>query len=285
MNPRNTWNKQDLSAAQRFGLRFLVSFVVLGALYCAVFGIPHFTRHRPATVKQKFASVQAAINQSAITSASMADFQENSAVSYDTLGNLINELRNNTKDITKARLALGNHLPAAESNAIQTITAKQAAAIKALDARNALLSIVMAYDPATDFGNIDLHTGATKVATRAAAAQNGLRTVIQNSGKQPTEGGLAVDGVDGAPALLNPGLQTALETEAACLGQLASQASAGQFDQAATSRASCMAAYPELRHKAMRATIDGAISSDYQEYLKRTIPPLLKKLSNLQSQS
>lgn len=284
MHPRDTWNKQDMRAVKRFGLRFLISFIVLSTLYVTAFGVPRFTKHQPATLKQKFAALQAAINQSAITSATLANFQENSPVSYDTLGTLINELRNNSKDITKARLVLGKHMPEPESNTVQTVTAKQSAAVKALDTRNALLSIVMAYDPATDLGSIDLSKDATKVATRAAAAQNGLQSVIQTSGKQPAQDTLAVGGVDGAPALLTPELQTALQTEAACLGQLASQASAGQLGQAAATRTTCAAAYPELRHMALRATIDGAINTEYQQYLKNTVPPLLKRLSSLQNQ-
>ncbi|MDB5170811.1 MAG: hypothetical protein JWO35_505 [Candidatus Saccharibacteria bacterium] len=279
------WDKRNVSEAKKFGVRFLICLAVFSVGYVAIFGVPRINKHRPATISQRYAALRAELNQSYITNSTLTALQENTPVSYNTLTSLISKLRDDTKRLETARQALGGELPAPDSATLQTIGAKQKAAVKALDARNALLSTVMAYDPATDLTSLDLRKETTKAATRATAAQNGLTKVILGSTTATSNDGLAVGGADGAPSLLTPSLQSLIESEANCFGQLASHLSAGQTDQAVASRASCVTAYPELRHQAIRSTIEGALGQDYQQYMKQTIPPLLKRLNSLQNQS
>ena len=271
-------------ALRQFGLRFAISLVILGGVYLAIFGWP--VHHKRAlTAVDKIAALRAKLDESYIYGNTLANFSESSVVAYNDLLQLTSAFSDASSSLaTGLKTAPGTVSPSLKT-AIQSQIGVQQQAEASFKAISTVLSHVASYDPSTDLGAPALASDMTKIASRASAAQNGLKTAAnsQASAANTSAGSsssLSV-GSDNNSLLVSADTRQALLTEADCFGTVASQATAKQKDQTSNTIKRCVAAYPSVLKQVIQNIVQLSFGGSYQQTTQQTVPDLLKQLNKL----
>ncbi len=268
--------------ARLFGIRLAICLVLLGAAYIALFGLRPVAKPALITPTQKLASLRAALDESYLAGNSLAGFSQSDGAAFQSLDNSRLQFEKATNRLQTALSAAPPATIAPFKPALVTVIDRSHQATQSYRAHFAVLAQPISYNPSADLGALALDTDFSKVATRASAAQKGLLKAADNQTTvTATASGLSVQNENGPASLLEQTTRTVLRAEAACLGQLSAQASAQQTVAATQTRAQCIDGYPALRLAAIQNVTQTAWSSDYQSYMQRTVPALLRQLDQL----
>jgi hypothetical protein len=263
---------------KRFGLRFAISLVVLGAVYLATFGLhPGSPKLTPTA---KIVALRTALDQTLINSSRLANFKQNDAVSYSVMNDLAAQLAASTKNLDDRLDQAPKDVSPALRAKITEVIARQQQANKDFNSRYNVLSRSIAYDPAIDLGQLDPGKEPSKLAQRASAARDGLKKATDGTTNTGSTG-LNVTNASQDDQLVSAEAREALLKESKCLAKLVDQINANQPDQATQTRISCIRDYPAIRAKVIQNVIQGSLPTSYQQYLKTDVLPLLKQLDDL----
>lgn len=263
-----------------FGVRFLASFLILGAAYLLIFGWPGH-RKRPLTPAGKIAAVRSTLDETYVAGANLANFDESSVVAMYDLGQVYSQFQAADQQLKTALKAAPPQVSPALRASIQKVIDQQAGAMSAYQSRLEVIGIVAQYDPATDLMSASASKSISVTGQRAQAAQNGLKKALTDA-SGPGSGGQNGLGVTTAGAqLLDTRTSLALSQEVNCFAKLAARAAANDVRGAAAVRASCIAGYPALRLGIIQNIVQPAFGGSYQQTMKQSVPPLLKQLDSL----
>lgn len=262
--------------AKRFGLRFVISLVVLGGLYLLVFGWPA-SHKQPNTPQAKISRLRGALDQTYLDSSIIAGFHENDAASYSALNSLLGQFQTDIKTLQTDLSKAPSQVSTSQRNNIKATIDEEDQAIKAFSARFNILLRPIAYDPSTDLGKLDPAKDTAELQKRAQAAQAGLQKAANDTTNTNSTNTLDVGTVDSNTSLVGPATKQKLEASADCFGKLADQLGKKQFSDASSTRTSCIKAYPTTRQQAIANVLAGTFPDSYKSYLKKTVPALLKQ--------
>ncbi|HVX24685.1 MAG TPA: hypothetical protein VG992_05100 [Candidatus Saccharimonadales bacterium] len=257
-------------SVRRFGQRLIICMLILGGLYWLLFGVLLGSHNQ--TPSQKIAGLRATLKEVSLLDSNLATFRENTPVSSYDLGSLASSLQTDLKQLQTQRAdaptKVTQHL---KQQLGQVITSEQSTYASYSHAMTVLGQIIT-YDPSTDLNGI----GGKKLAQRAQAAQQGLAHVL--SGNSGNVSGLGVQNSSGS--LLTNSVQSSLETEARCLGQLATAATHFGINTEPL-RQHCIKAYPSVRQAAIKAVQTASFSASHHTALLQQVSPLLQALDQL----
>lgn len=256
---------------RRFGIRFGICLLVLGAIYAAVVILQTVSRNQPS-VTQRLAAVHASLDQSYVDGTSLANFHESGILSGTDLSGLLTQFKDDTAKLKSATSAAHYHLSNSEYASLQTIISRQQQAADNLQARYTPVAQVIAYDPATDL------TGASStLQTRAQAAAKGLHHALTAAGQPATTGNTGIIPA-GGNAAISQAVQNRIQQTANCFDQLTTELQKHQTAAANKRRQACVKAYPTLRQAVIEDVINHSFDNTYRAYMRQTVPKLLAKL-------
>lgn len=257
-----------------FGVRFAISFVVLGGLYLLTFGVPG--HKKPLTKSQKVAGLRSSLTEVVIIGHEIASYKGSSTLAASDLSTFATQLQTAGSGLEKSiSSAPATVTPALKAN-IRAIGYKSTSAQKLLTDHLTILQHVLAYDPSTDLGGLDITADAEKVRTRADAAAGGLTTALNGPSQAATNQNSGVSTV----AALSDDLTAKLNDEISCIKNLKSLLDAKDYVKARDTRHNCIASYPALR-KAAIIDVIAPFQGSYDSDLKASVTPLLKQLDTL----
>lgn len=243
---------------KNFGIRLLVSFVVLGIAYLLIFGWPG--SHNKPTTSQRLAAVRTALDQTYIDSNSIASFNQDNSVAYATLSDMMGQFKAHTSELEAAVQAAGDKLSPTERNEIQSIIGSQKQVAASFQSQYSVVAKVVSYDPSSDLGSLNIQSQRGQLQERAVAARQGLTSAAGNS-------------------TVASATQQHLRGQAECFGKLASLLTEDAVG-ASTTRTSCINSYPSVRLAAIQDAIQAAFTPSYQSYMKQRVPSLLSQLDH-----
>lgn len=259
--------------------------MVMGVVYVVVFGLPARSHNKPLTVSGKISSIRTLLDETYLIGNSLAGFDQNNQVTYSSLGSLQSRLQTDNDALKKALEHAPGELGQNLGDQIETVVSRQDAAIKTMDRRYTLLLKTIEYDPAADLGRLDAAKDTEKLSERAVAARDSLKKTAEDTTPISTNSKLSVEGNSGTPLLFNSVTRDMLQAEADCLGKIADQLAAKHYPEASTTGESCIAGYPKVRRQAVENVLQSVTDKDYRQYLKTTVPPLLRQLDALIKQT
>ena len=284
---RRFWRPSWTALLRRFGLRFIASLVVLGVIYGLIFGFSLGTPHKPRTPSQKVAALRSALDQTYIDSNTLAHVTQNNAASYSVLTAVSGQWQTDIAAAQTALKAAVSYLPTPVHNSAQSLITTQQEAFHRYSSSYKVLSHVIAYDPATDLGRLDINHNRDSLLQRATAAQNGLKTAANSAATLDSgvsSGNLDVQQSGQPQAVISGTTQKALSGGANCFGTLADDL---QSQQAAASqqRDSCIQAYPAVRKQAMQNVLGNSLPESFLQAYQAQLLPLLHQLDQLIAQA
>lgn len=268
--------------ARLFGIRLLVCLVLAGAGYAAVFGLRTAAKPVILTPPQKLAELRAALDETYLAGNSLASFKQSDGTAFQALDDLRLQFEKSTNRLRASLSAAPADAVAPLKPAITNVLNQAQLASQSYRASNAVLTQIINYNPSANLDTPALANDPGTLAARASAAQKGLlKAAADQTTVAAGSTGLSVQNNNGPALIVNDPTRTLLRAEAACFGQLSTQASARQTTAMTQTRSQCVADYPALRRQAIQNITQSAWGNDYQSFTHGSVPPLLRQLDAL----
>lgn len=269
-------------SARLFGIRLGICLVFFGAVYVAIFGLRPSPNPTQIAPPQKLASLRSALDENYLAGTSLARFKQSDASAFQSLDTSRSQFEKATNQLQTTFSVAPPETIAPFKQTIAMIIDRAQQATRSYRASNAVLGQIISYNPSADLAVFSLDTDSAKVAARAGATQKGLLKAADSPATvTAAANGLSVQSENGPALLVQLVTRAALRNEAACFGQLNTQASAKQTAAATQTRQQCIDGYPALRLLAIQDVTQGAWGGEYQNYMQRTVPTLLRQLDTL----
>lgn len=278
---RRHWRPSWTALLRRFGLRFVISLVILGVAYGLIFGFSVGSHNKPNTPSAKRARLATALDQIGIDGSIVSNFQQNDATSYSVMEKLFSQEQTAVKQTRQALAAAP--VTSAQHQQAQAIIDSANQALTSYSQRYSILQQVIIYDPQADLGKLDFSTSSAQIEIRAAAAQKGIAKAANSTATaDSSSAGLNVDTTSGGTLLIPSTTKQALLSASQCFGELASQLQTNQAVVAAQTRANCVKSYTAARGQAIKTVIQGSFSDTVVSLLQSRITNLDKQLNSAQ---
>jgi hypothetical protein len=259
-----------------FGIRLAISFVVLGGLYLLIFGMPG--HKKPLTNSQKIATVRSNLDQLIIVSHEIATYSGSDTLASTDFASFQYQLKIASDGLQKSISTAPATVTPAMKTDILAIGYRVDEAQKQFYDHLSILKKVLAYDPSTDLGSLDISRDSAKVSLRAEAAANGLSAALNGPLKGATNQNSGVSTI----APLSGDLSTRLTEEIDCMNATSRLIKTSDTTHAREARRTCITKYPALR-KAAIADVISSFQGTFDANLKSNAAPLLRRLDQLSS--
>ena len=265
-----------ISRLRQFGIRLMVSLLLLSVAYGGGIALYQHQRHR-VTPSQKLALLRSSVDQTLLAGSRLAGFSDTNSIAGSTINQeftgfqaSVTSLEKKLSDITASQLTN------TQRHSVQSIIDQQDRAITSYKAAYQALAQPLAYDPYTDLANLNPSKESSKLSARARAAQKGLISHISTPAIS-SDGNLVAQAGQSSTNIVSGPTQDMLTKSATCFGALADEINAKQASVNQT-RQRCLQSYPALRAQIIHNILDLSFSEQYLKDIHATALPLLQQL-------
>jgi hypothetical protein len=266
-----------LARPRQFGMRLLISLLVIGILYLGGVTLYRHQRYQ-TTPSQKLATLRAGLEQTVLSGSRLASFSDTNSVAGTTLSQAFATYQASVRSLTQqASAAPIKQLSDQQRNALQSIINTQQRATSSYKSVYQTLGQPLSYDPFTDLANLSIPKDSPKIITRARAAQKGLTSNLDGT-VASSKDGLTAQAGQAPTTVANSQTQAALVSAATCFGALADQLQVAKQSDASQTRQRCLQSYPAVRAQIIHNILQLSFNQQYLNDTQNTALPLLKQL-------